>query len=75
MLQLPRPSSQPLLEETGPRAKGEQLRRGRARQFAGGCRGRAGSGTRARAVIIPQLPAGLHRDKLMGDRLLPAAHQ
>jgi len=37
VLQLPRPSSLPLLEQTGPLAKGEQLRRGRARQFARGC--------------------------------------
>lgn len=75
MLQLPRPSSPPLLEETGPLAKGEQLRQGRARQFAGGCRGRAGSRTRARAVIMPRIPAGLHRDKLTVDRLLAPAHQ
>lgn len=75
MLQLPRPSSLPLLEQTGPLAKGEQLRQGRARQFARGCRGRAGSHTRARAVIMPQIPAGLHRDKLMVDRLLALAHQ
>lgn len=75
MLQLPRCFSLPLLEETGPLAKGEQLRPGRARQFAGGCWGLAGSCTRARAVIIPQVPAGLHRDKLMVDRLLAPAHQ
>lgn len=75
MLQLPQPSSLPSLEQTGPLAKGEQLRQGRARQFAGRCWGCAGSRTRAKAVITPQIPAGLHRDKLAVDRLLAPTHQ
>lgn len=40
-----------------------------------GMQGRAGARRRARAVIMPQIPAGLHRDKLMVDRLLAPAHQ